>query len=131
MGLLVRKAHQHGLMCGWFDYKPVRLLTLYRAVNPIELADIRKVDIFRNLGFAEGKYFTNSMEAASSYAKQAVKGSGHLPYTIVQTRVSKKNFEVSSHATVDRGGVSSHTTNPTGERRNIGDPIPFWIIITE
>ena len=31
---------------------------LYRVVQPAELADTQKTGVFRNLGYAEGKYFT-------------------------------------------------------------------------
>src|SRR5436309_3646246 len=61
--------------------------TLYRAVGPAELADIQANGILRNLGSAEGKYFTTSAEAASSYAKQAVSAFGDPPYTLIQPRV--------------------------------------------
>ncbi|MDD5276204.1 MAG: RHS repeat-associated core domain-containing protein, partial [Methylovulum sp.] len=85
---------------------------LYRAVGPSELADIQATNIFRNLGSAEGKYFTTSEEAASSYAKQAVNGFGDPPYTLIQTQAPKNIFEGLSPATVDRG-------------------IPAWVIPNE
>lgn len=77
--------------------------TLYRAVGPAELADIEANGALRNLGSAEGKYFTTSGEAASSYAKQAVAGFGDPPYTLIQTRVPNSIFEGLTPATVDRG----------------------------
>ena len=77
--------------------------TLYRAVKPEELADIQKTGTFRNLGYAEGKYFTTSIEGASSYAKQAVKGLGDPPYTLIKTRTSNNIFDGVSPALVDRG----------------------------
>jgi hypothetical protein len=40
--------------------------TLYRAVGPAELTDIQKTGVLRNLGSAEGKYFTTSTENAAS-----------------------------------------------------------------
>ncbi|MGI9279003.1 MAG: hypothetical protein ACR2PX_05150 [Endozoicomonas sp.] len=61
--------------------------TLYRAVGPDELADIKKTGHFVNRGSAEGKYFTDTAEHASSYAKQAVKAFRDPPYTIVKTEV--------------------------------------------
>ena len=79
--------------------------TLYRAVGPAELADIQANNVFRNLGSAEGKYFTTSAEAASSYAKQAVNGFRDPAYTIVQTQVPKRIFEGLTTAKVDRGGI--------------------------
>lgn len=77
--------------------------TLYRAVGPDELADITATGAFRNLGSAEGKYFTTSAENASWYAKQAVAGFGDAPYTIVQTQVPNSVLGGLSSATVDRG----------------------------
>lgn len=79
------------------------LITLYRAVKTEELKDIQKTGIFRNLGSAEGKYFTTSVEGASSYAKQAVIGFGDSPYTLTSTRTSKSILDGLSSATVDRG----------------------------
>ncbi|KEQ14091.1 hypothetical protein GZ78_26065 [Endozoicomonas numazuensis] len=61
--------------------------TLYRAVGPDELADIKKTGYFVNRGSAEGKYFTDTAEHASSYARQAVKAFQDPPYTIVKTKV--------------------------------------------
>jgi hypothetical protein len=43
-------------------------------VNPAELADIEAIGVFRNLGAAEGKYFSTTAESAASYAKQAFYG---------------------------------------------------------
>lgn len=60
---------------------------LWRAVKPEELADIQAQGIFRNLGSAEGKYFSTTAEGAASYAKQAVKGFGDPPYTLIKTEV--------------------------------------------
>jgi hypothetical protein len=48
--------------------------TLWRAVHPAELADIEAIGVFRNLGAAEGKYFSTTAEGAASYAKQAFYG---------------------------------------------------------
>jgi RHS repeat-associated protein len=79
------------------------LTTLYRSVGPSELADIQQTGVLRNLGSAEGKYFTTSPDAASSYAKQAVKGFGDPPYTLIQTQAPKSILEGLSPATVDRG----------------------------
>lgn len=70
--------------------------TLYRAVQSAELDDIQATNMFRNLGSAEGKYFTTSAEAASSYAKQAVNAFGDSPYTLIQTRVPNRGDRGSS-----------------------------------
>jgi RHS repeat-associated protein len=77
--------------------------TLYRAVGPSELADIQASNVLRNFGSAEGKYFTTSPEAASSYARQAVQGFGDPSYTLIQARVPNSIFEGLTPATVDRG----------------------------
>ncbi len=78
-------------------------ITLYRAVKPDELIDIQKTGVFRNLGHAEGKYFTTSIESASSYAKQAVNGLGDPPYTVVKTQATSNILEGIQGATVDGG----------------------------
>lgn len=76
---------------------------LFRAVGPAELADINATNALRNLGSAEGKYFTTSAAEASAYAKQAVKAFGDQPYTIIRTDVPNSIFKGLSPATVDRG----------------------------
>lgn len=77
--------------------------TLYRAVGPAELAHIQKTGKLVNLGSAEGKYFTTQAEAASSYARQAVKGFGDPPYTMVSTEIPTSAITPVMRATVDRG----------------------------
>lgn len=86
--------------------------SLFRAVGPAELADIGATGALRNLGSAEGKYFTTSEAGASAYAKQAVKAFGDQPYTIIRTDVPNSIFKGLSPATVDRG-------------------IPAWVIPTD
>ncbi|HYO56161.1 kelch repeat-containing protein [Archangium sp.] len=82
-----------------------KLVDLYRAVGPDELADIRATGAFRTLpGVAEGKYFTTSAEAAASYARQAVKSFGDAPYTIVHTQAPESVLRMPDvYASVDRG----------------------------
>jgi filamentous hemagglutinin len=60
------------------------LTTLWRAVKPAELADIQATGVFRNLGSAEGKYFSTTAEGAASYAKQAFYGFKDPPYTLIR-----------------------------------------------
>jgi hypothetical protein len=67
------------------------------------LADIQATGVLRNLGAAEGKYFTTSADAAASYARQAVKGFGDAPYTIIQARAPSSILQGLTPATVDRG----------------------------
>ncbi|MGQ3094535.1 MAG: RHS repeat domain-containing protein [Roseateles sp.] len=85
---------------------------LFRAVGPVELADVQATGALRNLGSAEGKYFTTSASEASAYAKQAVKSFGDSPYTIIRTDVPNSIFKGLSPAAVDRG-------------------IPAWVIPTD
>jgi filamentous hemagglutinin len=77
--------------------------TLYRAVGPAELADIQATGVLRNLGSAEGKYFTTSAAEAAAYAKQAVKGFSDPPYTIIKVEVPSSIFKGLVPASVDRG----------------------------
>ncbi len=79
------------------------MANLYRVVMPQELADIQKTGIFRNLGSAEGKYFTTSIKGASSYAKQAVNKFGDPPYTLVRTRIQSDFFNGLPPTSVDGG----------------------------
>lgn len=68
------------------------MTTLYRAVGPDELVDIKNTGQFINRGSAEGKYFTSSSAHASDYAKQAVSGFGDPPYTTVRTQVPRSSL---------------------------------------
>lgn len=77
--------------------------TLYRAVKPDELADILANNAFRNLGSAEGKYFTTTAAEAASYAKQAMAAFGDPPYTIIRTQAPYSTFLGLTPVTVDRG----------------------------
>ena len=77
--------------------------TLFRAVGPDELADIQSTGALRSIAGLEGKYFTTSAEAASSYARQAVRAFGDPPYTIIRVNVSNDIFRGLTPATVDGG----------------------------
>jgi RHS repeat-associated protein len=77
--------------------------SLYRAVKPSELADILANNAFRNLGSAEGKYFTTSAAEAASYARQAEAAFGDPSYTIVRTQVPNSTFLGLTPVIVDRG----------------------------
>lgn len=79
-------------------------VTLFRAVGPDELADIQRTGMFRNLGSAEGKYFTTDAGAASWYAREAARAYGDGPFTIVRTQAPSSVLNASgAAATVDRG----------------------------
>ncbi|MDP1609355.1 MAG: RHS repeat-associated core domain-containing protein [Chlamydiales bacterium] len=101
--------------------------TLYRVVQPAELVDIQKTGIFRNLGDAEGKYFTSSIEGASSYARQAVIGFGDPPYTLVRTQVPNNILNGIPPTLVD-GGIPAWVIHD----RNLEGLIPeiiTWMTI--
>ncbi len=78
---------------------------LFRAVNPAELSDIgANAGAFRNLGSAEGKYFSTTAEGAASYARQTFGTALYEgPYTIVQTAIPSSSVTPLMGATVDRG----------------------------
>ena len=81
-----------------------KLVTVYRAVGPAELASISKTNALSIVAGLEGKYFTTSAEAAASYARQAVKAFGDPAYTIVSIRVPQSVLNLPGiTATVDRG----------------------------
>ena len=92
-----------------FWYRSVRshddYVDIYRAVKPDELRDIKKYREFINRGSAEGKYFTSSAQAASDYARQAVRQFGDPPYTTVRTRIHKSRL--SEPVSVD-GGIPAY-----------------------
>ena len=79
------------------------MLTLYRAVQPDELADIQRTGRFVNRGSAEGKYFSLTGEGTSGYAKQAVQAFGDPAYTLVTTQIPEDMITLAMRATVDRG----------------------------
>ncbi|WP_454055857.1 hypothetical protein [Cupriavidus sp. Marseille-Q8015] len=81
--------------------------TLYRAVGPAELADIQATGGLRNLGSAEGKYFTTSSSAASDYARQAVSAFGDPAYTTVTTQIPIGILRGIESVTVD-GGIPAY-----------------------
>ena len=79
------------------------LTTLWRAVKPAELADIQATGVFRNLGSAEGKYFSTTAEGAASYAKQAFYGFKDPPHTLIRTEAPSGLLEQLAIQAVDRG----------------------------
>jgi RHS repeat-associated protein len=84
-----------------------RTTTLWRAVGPDELADIKATGTLRTAAGGEGKYFSMTPEGASSYARQACKGFGDPPYTIIQTQVPngvlQQALSKGAGVVVDRG----------------------------
>lgn len=82
------------------------LVTLWRALKAEELADLRATGTFRNLGSAEGKYFSRTAEGAVSYARQAVRAwPKDGTYTLVRTEIPKSLLTPEMMATVDQGGI--------------------------
>jgi RHS repeat-associated protein len=98
---------------------------LYRAVGPDELADINSTQALRNLGSAEGKYFTSSAEHASDYARQAVRAFGDPPYTIIRTDVPTSSLP--RPVSVD-GGIPAYVipdASLPGLRPTVMDTMPI------
>jgi len=98
---------------------------LYRAVGPDELADINSTQALRNLGSAEGKYFTSSAEYASDYARQAVRAFKDPPYTIIRTDVPTSSLP--KPGSVD-GGIPAYVipdASLPGLRPTVMDTMPI------
>jgi filamentous hemagglutinin len=104
------------------------LVTLWRAVKAEELADIRATGSFRNLGSAEGKYFSSTAEGAASYAKQASRAwPQEGTYTLVRTEISRSLLTPEMTATVDQGRIPAVVVSDAllpRLRPTILDPIP-------
>jgi hypothetical protein len=79
------------------------LSPLWRAVKPVELADIQATGLFRNLGSAEGKYFSMTAEGAASYAKQAFYGFKDPAYILIRSVVPSSLLQQLEVQAVDRG----------------------------
>jgi len=79
------------------------LTTVWRAVKPAELVDIQTTGVFRNLGSAEGKYFSTTAEGAASYAKQAFYGFKDPPYTLIRVEAPGSLLQQLGIQAVDRG----------------------------
>jgi hypothetical protein len=81
--------------------------TLWRAVQAGEAADIASTGVFRNLGFAEGKYFATTSEGATSFARQAGNTfEGGAYSTLVKTEVPNSLVQQLSKDVVDRNVTS-------------------------
>jgi len=81
-----------------------RQITLYRVVDPRELASIQTTGRFLpSPGGGEGKYFSSTAGGAASYARQAARGFGWGPFTLVSTRVDPAMIPASGRVSVDRG----------------------------
>ena len=66
---------------------------LYRAVGDAELGVINATGrIPPSLSGLEVKYFSATAEGASSYARQAVRGFGDPPYTLVETQIASNRL---------------------------------------
>lgn len=99
--------------------------SLYRAVSPSELADIKSTGQFINRGSALGKYFSTTPEGAASYAKQAVSAFGDEPYSMVSTEISSNSISPIMRASVD-GGISSVTV-PDSMLSDLNPTIHNWM----
>jgi RHS repeat-associated protein len=82
---------------------PTETVTLFRAVQPAELAQIVKTGGFSNPPGIEVKYFSTTAEGAQKYGAQAAKAFGDGPYTVVQTSVPKVAMTPQMQVVVDRG----------------------------
>lgn len=79
------------------------MASLYRAVGDAELGVIRSTGrIPASLSGLEVKYFSATPEGAASYARQAVRGFGDAPYTLVETQVPRSALPADVLLQVDR-----------------------------
>jgi hypothetical protein len=79
------------------------MVSLYRAVGDAELGVIRSTGrIPESLSGLEVKYFSATPEGAASYARQAVRGFGDAPYTLVETQVPRSALPADVLLQVDR-----------------------------
>lgn len=76
---------------------------LYRTVMQTELDDIASRGAFRNPAGIEVKYFSTSPEGAASYARQAARGFGDGPFTLVETSIPTRLIAPEMRVVVDRG----------------------------
>jgi RHS repeat-associated protein len=79
------------------------MVSLYRAVGDAELGVIRSTGrIPESLSGLEVKYFSATPEGAAAYARQAVRGFGDAPYTLVDTQVPRSALPADVLLQVDR-----------------------------
>jgi RHS repeat-associated protein len=79
------------------------MVSLYRAVGDAELKIIQSTGrIPPSLSGLEGKYFSATADGAASYARQAVRGFGDAPYTLVETQVPRSSLPAEIIQQVDR-----------------------------
>lgn len=72
-------------------------VSLYRAVRPEEVIQIRNTGKLENIRGIEKKYFSTTYEGAKRYASMAEKGFGDQPYKIVETKIPKIIYESLPH----------------------------------
>ena len=84
------------------------------------MADIEKLNAFRNPPGIETKYFSTSLEGAESYASQAQAAFKDGPYSIVQTSVPTNAITPEMQAIVD-GGIETVVV-PTGSLDLLSTP---------
>ena len=79
------------------------MVSLYRAVGDAELDVIRTTQrVPESLSGLEVKYFSATPEGASSYARQAVRGFGDPPYTLVEAQAPRSALPSDVLRQVDR-----------------------------
>jgi hypothetical protein len=79
------------------------MVSLYRAVGDAELGVIESTGrVPASLSGLESKYFSATAEGAASYARQAVRGFGDAPYTLVETQIPRSSLPADVLMQVDR-----------------------------
>lgn len=79
------------------------MVSVFRAVGPEELQVIQSSGrVPASLSGLESKYFSATAEGAASYARQAVRGFGDAPYTLVEAQISRSSLSADVLMQVDR-----------------------------
>jgi len=77
------------------------LVTIYRAVGPNELADLKDVGFYRAAeGLSEGKYFFDTPEQVSNFAKRSWE-SQQKAYTMTSTTIRRADLPIPGYAVAE------------------------------
>ena len=100
-------------------------VSLFRAVGDAELKVIESSGgrIPASLSGLESKYFSATAEGAASYARQAVRGFGDAPYTLVESQISRSSLPADVLLQVDRNVPA--VVLPNGYLGQLG-PASIW-----
>ena len=107
------------------------LTTLYRAVMPAEYDDLRLSWTFQNPRGIEVKYFSETAEGATHYARLAHRAFGDGPFTLVETQISEEWILPEMRVKVDQ--TIATVVVPTELLPQLSPPIiwPYLLLIDD